>query len=289
MQALACEVARARTKLGIEIAASKAMIATTIMISTSVNPAGRLVWIVFILYSWREPSTSGLAKYIRFTDCLLKPRYLVSSTTNATIQIIKIGQRPKQKPRGRSLGVMKTKGSTKLLLELVSRGERTQRAGRVRADSRQGISAVGRAAGDARAGVQLDVGRQIRGQGERRTGRLALFQSPLVGRRVNLAKVVDAGIRLRCRTRFHKVRNRNRCQQADDGHNDHDFYQREARLTDVFGLFHFVYLSFFKRLNIAADGLYDNDFVHLIVCCNRYTRIIAPPMPKSSFTEKVSD
>ena len=39
MQAFCCEVARALTKFGIAIAASKPMMATTIMISTSVKPA----------------------------------------------------------------------------------------------------------------------------------------------------------------------------------------------------------------------------------------------------------
>ena len=38
-RASAADVARARTKLGIAIAANKPMIATTIMISTSVKPA----------------------------------------------------------------------------------------------------------------------------------------------------------------------------------------------------------------------------------------------------------
>src|ERR1700677_4496672 len=39
MQAFCCEVARAFTKLGIAIAASKPIMATTIMISTRVKPA----------------------------------------------------------------------------------------------------------------------------------------------------------------------------------------------------------------------------------------------------------
>ena len=38
MQALVCEVVRARTKFGIAMAARRPMMATTIMISTSVNP-----------------------------------------------------------------------------------------------------------------------------------------------------------------------------------------------------------------------------------------------------------
>ena len=38
MQEFCCEVVRARAKLGIAMAANKPMMATTIMISTSVNP-----------------------------------------------------------------------------------------------------------------------------------------------------------------------------------------------------------------------------------------------------------
>src|SRR5579862_3743519 len=49
MQALVCEVVRARTKLGIAMAASKPMMATTIMISTSVNPHFDFDLRVFIL------------------------------------------------------------------------------------------------------------------------------------------------------------------------------------------------------------------------------------------------
>src|SRR5579862_4050471 len=50
MQALACEVARAFTKFGIAIAARRPIIATTIMISTSVKPALRLFLVCFIFF-----------------------------------------------------------------------------------------------------------------------------------------------------------------------------------------------------------------------------------------------
>src|ERR1700761_2383464 len=46
--AFCCEVARAFTKLGIAIAASKPIMATTIMISTSVKPALRDCFILFM-------------------------------------------------------------------------------------------------------------------------------------------------------------------------------------------------------------------------------------------------
>jgi hypothetical protein len=54
MQAFLWAVLRARTKFGMAIAASRPMIATTIMISTSVKPALREVFVfmfVFFLYS----------------------------------------------------------------------------------------------------------------------------------------------------------------------------------------------------------------------------------------------
>src|SRR5580658_1550593 len=50
MQALACEVARAFTKFGIAMAASKPMMATTIIISTNVKPALRMFLYVFIFF-----------------------------------------------------------------------------------------------------------------------------------------------------------------------------------------------------------------------------------------------
>src|ERR1017187_8663587 len=48
MQALACEVARALTKLGMAIAANRPIMATTIIISTNVIPYLRRVFILFI-------------------------------------------------------------------------------------------------------------------------------------------------------------------------------------------------------------------------------------------------
>lgn len=54
------------------------------------------------------------------------------------------------------------------------------------------------------------------------------FERPLFFCPLNLTEVVDAGILLRGGTGFHKVGNRDRREQADDGHYDHDFHQREA-------------------------------------------------------------
>ena len=53
MHAFICEVARALMKLGIAIAAKRPMMATTIMISTSVKPPLRLFFIVFICIFFR--------------------------------------------------------------------------------------------------------------------------------------------------------------------------------------------------------------------------------------------
>src|SRR6185295_2717588 len=65
MQALFCDVIRARRKLGTAMVASKPMMATTIMISTSVKPAGRcvLIFMSFLSYFCREPN--------RLADCLV--------------------------------------------------------------------------------------------------------------------------------------------------------------------------------------------------------------------------
>ena len=111
-------------------------------------------------------------------------------------------------------------------------GSRTNRA--------DGVSTTSGAARNRTSRVELDVGGQVRGQrGGRATRGLVLFQRPLINSGVDLAHVVNASIGLGRSTRFHEVRNRDGREQADDGHNDHDFNQREARLTGIFVLFHF--------------------------------------------------
>src|ERR1017187_243903 len=52
MHALACELARAFTKFGIAMAARRPMMATTIMISTSVKPALRRFLDCFIVFAF---------------------------------------------------------------------------------------------------------------------------------------------------------------------------------------------------------------------------------------------
>jgi hypothetical protein len=53
IQALACDEARAFMKGGIAMAASKPMMATTIMISTSVKPLKGIFLCVFIVFCFR--------------------------------------------------------------------------------------------------------------------------------------------------------------------------------------------------------------------------------------------
>ena len=149
------------------------------------------------------------------------------------------------------------------------RDRAAERAGRRGADHSAGVGATSRAGRNFAGGVQLDIGRQVGAQSYGGPGCLASFESELIGRPVNLAEVVDAGVGLRGGTGFHEVRNRNCRQQADNGHDDHDFHQGEARLTDVFGLFHLFCFLFVTRRNVAPDVLYDYDFVPLIAWRNR--------------------
>src|SRR6266705_203101 len=110
------------------------------------------------------------------------------------------------------------------------------------------ITTTSRALGDFASRGQLDIRRQVV-EDDGGGADFLVFQRPLVDRRVNLAEVVDAGIGLRGRTGFDEVRNRDRSQQADDGHHDHDFNQRETRITDVFRCLHFYlfFLCYMRR------------------------------------------
>src|ERR1035438_4696035 len=76
MQALACEVARAFTKFGMAMAARRPMMATTIMISTSVKPALRRFLVCFIVFAFflcrgGTMRQAGLDNYnfVRFIAC----------------------------------------------------------------------------------------------------------------------------------------------------------------------------------------------------------------------------
>ena len=157
-----------------------------------------------------------------------------------------------------------------------------QRASRAGANHRGGVCAIRRARGNAARRVQLDVRRQVSRERHSGAGLLAGFQRELVSRRINLAEVVDASIGLRLSARFHEVRNRDCRQEADDGHDDHDFDEREARITEVFVSFHFaVFFLLWRGVNEQQAGLYDYNFVHLIACCNRDITVLAASMPLS--------
>jgi hypothetical protein len=114
-----------------------------------------------------------------------------------------------------------------------------QRASRGSANGAFRISAAGRAAGNRACGVQLDIVRQVVREIYGRAGGQFGFQRILIGRRVNLAEVVDAGVLLGGGACFHEVGDGDGRQEADDGHDDHDFHQRETALADVFYCLHF--------------------------------------------------
>jgi hypothetical protein len=83
--------------------------------------------------------------------------------------------------------------------------------------------------------------------------RLLGFQCPGLDRAIDLAQVIDAGIHLGRGTGFDEVRYRDRCQQPDNRHDDHDFHQGEASCL-IFGSFHFE--PFRPRgVNKATGGL----------------------------------
>src|SRR5215468_813061 len=74
MQAFCCDVVRAFTKLGIAIAANRPIMATTIMISTSVNPPLRDVPLFILAFLWLRREQSSRRLFINtslFTNCQL--------------------------------------------------------------------------------------------------------------------------------------------------------------------------------------------------------------------------
>jgi len=100
------------------------------------------------------------------------------------------------------------------------------------------------------AEVRLDVG-----GGNRCSTGFALFKSVLLFGTVDLTEVVDAGIGLRILARFDEVGDRDCRQEADDGHDDHDFHQREARLIRSDN-FHYNLSAFLNcGVNEATGGL----------------------------------
>src|SRR5262245_3148996 len=89
---------------------------------------------------------------------------------------------------------------------------------------------------------------------------LLLFQRPGLLRAINLLEVRDAGVLLARGPRFDEVRNRDGSQQADDGHHDHDFNEREPSSTR----FHYLHLIPFwcerskRRVITSTKWLFTN-------------------------------
>jgi len=130
----------------------------------------------------------------------------------------------------------------------------TERAGGLCAHGVVAVIAAGGARRQAAGGVQLDVRREVRRELYGVAGLLVLIERKQTGGAVNLFQVVDAGVGLCSGAGAHEVGNRNRRQQAKDGHDDHDFHQREPRPVGGSGRFHGV-LYFPCGVNDATDGL----------------------------------
>ena len=101
---------------------------------------------------------------------------------------------------------------------------------------------IGRAAGQGTgcttAHIRLEVG-----SGGSIAGGLLVFQSPLLLGSVNLAEVVDASVLLSLGAGANEVRDGDRSQETDDGDDDHDFDQGEARFACV--VFHTICFYWF--------------------------------------------
>jgi hypothetical protein len=80
-----------------------------------------------------------------------------------------------------------------------------------------------------------------------------------------LAQVVDAGVCLRGGASPNEVWNRNRRQKADNGHDDHDFYQGEARLIRLIDSHtNFVAFLLSRREQRNRRVITMTAFVHLL-------------------------
>ena len=133
---------------------------------------------------------------------------------------------------------------------MLRRDGRAERAGRGVANRAIAVGTTSGAGRNAASGVELDVRGQIARIADGGAGGLAVFEGKFIGRRINLAEVVDTSIGLRGGTGFHEVRNRDGSQQTDDGHNDHDFNEGKTGLTDVLSLFHRI--SFNLSITVRA-------------------------------------
>src|SRR5438876_5395495 len=71
----------------------------------------------------------------------------------------------------------------------------------------------------------------------RSLGLLLLFEGPLLNRVVDGPQVIDANVGLSAGTAPDEVGDRDRRQQTEQQHNDHDFYDRKTGL-EICSLFH---------------------------------------------------
>ena len=101
------------------------------------------------------------------------------------------------------------------------------------------------------------------------TSSLVVFERPLLDSCINLAEVVDARIRLGGGTSANEVRNRDRSEEADDGHHYHDFNEGETGFAGCIDLHSFYFCCLLCGVNTAAGGLYNCGWCPLIACCNR--------------------
>jgi len=126
------------------------------------------------------------------------------------------------------------------LRQHVSRGHGgVQAAVWIRANCGAAVGATGGASRNTAGGIELDIRSQIARVCDGRAGSLMLFERELIGRGVNLTKVIDTSIGLRGGTGFYKVGNRDSRQEADNCHDNHNFNERKARLPGILHLFHF--------------------------------------------------
>ena len=129
--------------------------------------------------------------------------------------------------------------------------ERTQNRRNV-SDLGQAVSAAARAAGDAAVGVQFDVRRDVIGIVDYVPVVFTGFHGELLDGGINLPHVIDAGGGLRFGAAVDEVGDRYGRQQTNNGHHNHDLYQREAPFIRAFNGFHICSSC---GVNCVAGGL----------------------------------
>ena len=92
------------------------------------------------------------------------------------------------------------------------------------------VGSASRTGGKITRGIQPEV-RPKRAKGIGGGAIKPVLRGVLLHGGIQLPKVIDASIRLGPGSDFQEIGNRNRRQQANNGHDNHDFHQREARLS----------------------------------------------------------